>query len=333
MKSKIPGALASLLLLWLAQPLAAQPEMAPYTSPQQLVRLPDGRRINLVCMGTGAPAVILTAGAGDWSMSWHAVQAGAARKTRVCGWDPAGFGFSDPSPAAQSAANIAQDLSDALRSANIAPPYVLVAHSAGSYDSLQFAARHRSDVAGFVLVDPSLPDMVERVGAISPRAAALLKADLAGRATAFRHCAANPDQAGAADAAICFHLPSYATASASIFSTRDHEPARLATRASLYEQFADSAHLPAEALHSFGSLPLAVLTSQTEPLAALPVEDPGKTAALDALWRSGHDQLAALSTRGSNRMVEGTDHQIQLNRPDAVIAAINAVVDQERAGR
>jgi pimeloyl-ACP methyl ester carboxylesterase len=314
----------------LAPSAKAQTTLPIYAGPQQLVGV-EGHRLNLVCTGQGAPTVILTAGMGVWSLSWNAVQTPVARKTRVCAWDPAGWGYSEGSSQVQSAANMAADLSALLADARIAPPYVLVGHSGGAYQTMLFADRHRAEVAGMVLVDPSLPDMFQRIGAISPMALKLLRADTANRATTFRRCAADPDHVSAADGAICFHFPAYAGALAGNFTALDHTSLRQATRASLYEQFEANTQAVAEA-HPYGDMPLAVLTSQRDPLSSIPTESPASTAALGALWRSAHDTLAGLSTRGTNELVAGSGHQIQLEQPEAVISAIDRIVDAARNG-
>lgn len=317
-------------LLVLTQNAAAQPTLDIYAGPQQRIAMEDGRKLNLVCIGQGSPTVILTAGTGDWSLSWNAVQTPVSQKTRVCAWDRAGSGYSDGSGQAQSATNMEADLSALLMKARVEPPYVLVAHSAGAYETLLFADRHRASVAGMVLVDPSLPDMFQRIASISPLAVNLLRADTANRAAAFRRCAADPAHTTAADSTICFHLPSYAATLAGNFASLDHDPIRLATKASLFEQFEANAHASAMRSRSYGNMPLAVLTSQNDPLSTLPVEQPARTAALSGLWRSGHDELAGLSARGTNRLVEGTGHQIQLEKPAAVISVIDQMIDNVR---
>jgi pimeloyl-ACP methyl ester carboxylesterase len=324
------GTLAIMLAMALSHGVSAQPLPAAYAAAQQLAALPDGRKINLVCQGQGLPTVVLTAGTGDWSAAWNKVQPLVAKQTRVCAWDRPGYGFSDASSQPQTAQNLAGDLQAALKAASIGAPYVLVAHSAGSFETLLFADRNRAAVAGMVLVDPTIPDVAARVDAISPLAASLLRADLGMRATALRHCAANPVQPAAADAAICFRLPAHAQDLAAGLEARDHDAARLNTRASLFEQFEPSAHAAANTARNYGDLPLAVLTSETEPLGTLPVEQPERKAALEKLWNDDHDQLAALSRRGSNRTVPGSGHQIALEHPDAVAAAIGAVLDSIR---
>jgi pimeloyl-ACP methyl ester carboxylesterase len=45
-----------------------------------------------------------------------------------------------------------------------------------------------------------------------------------------------------------------------------------------------------------------------------------------------HDEIAALSTRGERRTVEGAGHFIPFDKPDAVIAAIEEVIAVARGG-
>lgn len=320
------GALLIILATLAAGHTQAQTLSPAYAAPQQRVTLPDGRHLNFVCQGQGSPTVIMTAGAGDWSASWSRVQPLVARQTRVCGWDRPGYGFSDAATQPQTADAVAADLAAGLQAGKIAPPYLLVAHSAGSYATLLFADRHRAQVAGMVLVDPSLPDMISRVEQISPLAAKMLRADLGMRAAALHRCAANPASAAPADASICFTLPEHARPLVAQMAARDRQPARLRTRASLFEQFEANTQAARNPARDYGEMPLAVLTSEREPLAALPVEEAARGAALEALWNTGHAELAGLSRRGSRQTVPGSGHQIQLERPEAVASAIVAML-------
>lgn len=124
--------------------------------PGRLVALPDGRRLNLVCSGTGSPTVLLEAGFASTAGAWHKVQPALAKTTRVCAYDRAGYGFSDPGPLPRDGAAIARDLDQLLAAANIPGPFVVVGHSAGGLYARLFAARHPGDVAGLVLLDPSM---------------------------------------------------------------------------------------------------------------------------------------------------------------------------------
>ena len=148
---------ATALFFWVVYAVAENPQvpqpppdlsLTVYAKPQRLVELRDGRKIHLFCLGKGSPTVILTAGGGDWAAGWGKVQAPIARKTRVCAWDRAGFGFSDPSSAPQDVSHTTTDLEEAFKRAKIDGPYVLVGHSTGGYESLLFADRHPRQVLG-----------------------------------------------------------------------------------------------------------------------------------------------------------------------------------------
>ena len=123
----------------------------------QLVDLGGGRRLHAHCSGAGAPAVILEAGIAASSLSWTRVQPRVAQFTRVCSYDRAGLGWSDPGRSPLSAAANAESLHLLLRALGIPLPYVLVGHSYGSFIIREYANRYRNEVAGIVLVDPIWP--------------------------------------------------------------------------------------------------------------------------------------------------------------------------------
>src|SRR5512147_114574 len=68
-----------------------------YPPPGQIVDV-GGYRMHINCMGEGSPTVILDAGNGESSLDWALVQPEVAKQTRVCAYDRAGYGWSDPSP-------------------------------------------------------------------------------------------------------------------------------------------------------------------------------------------------------------------------------------------
>jgi pimeloyl-ACP methyl ester carboxylesterase len=123
-----------------------------------------GRRLHVSCMGTGSPTVILEAGLGDSSETWKAVQPAVAGFTRVCGYDRAGKGTSDPDPRPEFRTSrvIVDDLSRLLRAAPISGPYVLVGHSLGGAHIRLYASRFPKDVVAMVLVDASHEDQFAR---------------------------------------------------------------------------------------------------------------------------------------------------------------------------
>src|SRR5438445_13663654 len=68
-----------------------------YQPPGRLVNI-GGRNLHLNCTGSGQPTVVLEAGGGAYAIDWALVQPGIGEKTRVCSYDRAGLGWSDPGP-------------------------------------------------------------------------------------------------------------------------------------------------------------------------------------------------------------------------------------------
>lgn len=72
---------------------------------------------------------------------------------RVCIYDRAGYGWSDPAPLPRTSRQIARELDTLLSQASIQPPYVLVGDSFGSYTMRLYAGLYPEKVAGIVLTD------------------------------------------------------------------------------------------------------------------------------------------------------------------------------------
>jgi pimeloyl-ACP methyl ester carboxylesterase len=76
-----------------------------------------------------------------------------APETKVCAYDRAGRGGSDPASAAQDGVAVATDLHTLLDRAGVPAPFVLVGHSSGAQYVRIFAGRYPEQVAGMVLLD------------------------------------------------------------------------------------------------------------------------------------------------------------------------------------
>ena len=117
----------------------------------------DGYRMHLYCTGQGSPTVILDAGLGFDSLIWANIQPELSKATRVCSYDRAGFGWSDPRPDPRDADHIVAELHGLLSAAAIAGPIVLIGHSIAGLYIRDYAARYPANVAGLVFVDASTP--------------------------------------------------------------------------------------------------------------------------------------------------------------------------------
>ena len=122
-------------------------------------------RVHLNCLGQGSPTVVLDGGWGYTSVEWSGwVQSEVANHTRVCAYDRAGMGWSEPAPSPLDANRVASDLHTLLQKADEEGPYVLVGHSLAGLYSRIYAKRYPEEVAGMVLVDSTHPDQFEGSG-------------------------------------------------------------------------------------------------------------------------------------------------------------------------
>ena len=121
--------------------------------------------------GVGTPAVVFESGLGGSKESWVKVYSVIASDHMAFAYDRPGMGKSPGTQRLRDGETIVEDLRTLLRSEGLAPPYVLVGHSAGGLYFQLFARRHPEEVAGLVLVDPTHPTSFEGEGAIEKRGA------------------------------------------------------------------------------------------------------------------------------------------------------------------
>jgi pimeloyl-ACP methyl ester carboxylesterase len=340
MRTLTTRAVVGALMLSIGNAVLAQPQPAPavaedqrllpYVQPGELVDI-GGRRINLHCTGAGGPTVILMAGLFSWSVVWYKTQPVIARETRVCAFDRAAYGFSDPASRSQIISEVVEDLHKALRAVSITGPYVLVGHSLGGLEARVYAQRWPEEVAGMVLVDSSpageglifenLPDFDEASGRENYAADMLHCAFLAMHgpfepsSSEFKDCSATlPSDTPAAFRKI---WPQFFTA--------HYFADKVSLMSSLYTHRYDRADH-----HRLGAMPLVVLTAKNtwgDTPAGVRF-----TQTFLKYWLAQHEALAHLSSRGVHRFIEGSGHEIQLDKPQAVIDAVDEVLRQLHAG-
>jgi pimeloyl-ACP methyl ester carboxylesterase len=150
------GAVAS------ATATAAAPSADPASGPSidaKFAVADDGRRLALVCWGEGSPTVLLETGGPnieEWSGS--GVVRDLASETRVCMYDRAGTGTSDPAPnERRDAEDVVNDIKALLIAADLAGPYVLVGRSFGGMIVTHYAEAAPEGVVGIVVLDTPAP--------------------------------------------------------------------------------------------------------------------------------------------------------------------------------
>lgn len=280
----------------------------------QLVNV-AGRKMHIDCTGEGSPTVILDSGLGDSYLSWRKVQPEIAKLTRVCSYDRAGLGYSDPSSQPRTSKVIAEELHALLQAASISPPYVIVGHSMGGYDVRVYTSMYRREIAGMVLVDASHPDQDNRF----PPELKNLEGSWQ-RETQF----------------IAFSMP---FGIPRLLGLCENDPVTRAADCnwrSVREQLAEIKAFPESASEtaatgSLDDLPLAVLSRDPDkPSSELPPEIAKPT---NEAWQRMQVELSDLSTRGTYTVAKNSAHYIQIDRPDVVIDAIRNIVEQARSAQ
>jgi pimeloyl-ACP methyl ester carboxylesterase len=129
-----------------------------YPPPSEMVDV-GGSSMHLYCTGEGgAPTVVMDAGLGGTVLDWQLVQPEVAKFARVCTYDRAGMGWSDPGDQPRTSQQIVEELHALLNKAGVEGPYVLVGHSFGGTNVQLYASRYADEVAGMVLVDSATED-------------------------------------------------------------------------------------------------------------------------------------------------------------------------------
>jgi pimeloyl-ACP methyl ester carboxylesterase len=118
----------------------------------------DGCRLSARVTGSGSPVVVMLSSAGGAHEQWDSL--GPLLATTSVSYGRPGLGGSDPLPPEQTAPSdhdwATRQLHALLGAAGLAPPYVLVSCSIGAYLADRFARLWPAEVAGLVLLDPTM---------------------------------------------------------------------------------------------------------------------------------------------------------------------------------
>jgi pimeloyl-ACP methyl ester carboxylesterase len=291
-----------------------------------------GFRLNINCTGVAqnaapaagaeTPTVILESGLGVPALGWALVQPDLAKLTRVCSYDRAGYGWSDPSPNPRTADDIVRELHTALQNAQVPPPYILVGHSFGGLLVRVYAARYPSEVVGVVLVDASHEEEDARLPASMQRTYSYQVAQLHGIRSAL------PVLRGLGLARL---LAGQAAPGVPLTKTLQDEFRYLQLQPKYLDaEIAETAARPqtiaeVRAAGTLGDHPLVVLTAGkvTYP-ASVPSAD---AEAFHKLWVDELQlSLTKLSTRGQRIMVPDSSHLIPLLAPQSVVDAVRIIL-------
>jgi len=278
--------------------IATRNDLSANPPPGRLIDV-GGHRVHILCTGSGDPTVVLESGLGSaGTIGWSLVQSEVSKFTRVCSYDRAGIGYSDPGPSPRTAGRITRELELLLDRSDIREPVILVGASIGGLYMRVYASEHEQRVAGLVLVDGSHEEQEMDIPGVAPFVPLLSTIGV------FRLLGVS--FGGNADA-----LPPSVRGSARA----------TAFRASAYQATANEGmHLPETAAEVRASrrklnIPVVVVTA-------------GLGA--DSGWQRLQRDQIRLSTRGCQVIAERSGHVIPLAQPSAVVEPIRALVRMTR---
>jgi pimeloyl-ACP methyl ester carboxylesterase len=294
---------------------------ALYPAPGKLYSV-DGYQMHLYCTGAGAPTIVLEAGLGNDFRIWDLVQPELSTLTRVCAYDRAGVGWSDPRPGIRDSDSIADQLHGLLSAARIGTPVVLMGHSIAGMHLRAYASRYPTEIAGMVLVDPSTPEQLERMPPEMNEMQRRSIRQLAwfqplvtfGIARLLRQCGDTPPKGMEA------HSDWYR-------ADNNCSPAYLPA---IQAEMAGVEASARETMHTgpFGDLPILIFSQDPDVKQSGLPEDLRKR--VSAVWFGLHEDLKRLSTRTRRIVAKGSSHYIQVDRSDLLNREVPLFIRQIR---
>jgi len=277
----------------------------------------SGRDMHFLCLGEAAgPTIVLEAGGSNSSTTSRKIQAEMAKFARVCAYDRAGFGFSDPVNRSRTFDEMTEDLENLLTNAEIAPPYILVGESMGGLMVRNYCRHHPENIAGVLLLDSAEEqhtfERLEKLKGMQSTAAATSWLARFGIVRLLLNL--DPEKAGI-PAAISAQRRSEIVTEYSrpeFFKSAVHE---------LGAYFSTPQNMRADGgFGSLGSTPLIVVT-HGKPLK-------GSQAFLETGWSEAQKRLAALSTSSELLVAEHSGHAISLDQPRLVVDQVRRLVEE-----
>jgi pimeloyl-ACP methyl ester carboxylesterase len=317
--------LAALLSGLVYQRIAGAIDARKFPPPGRMVDA-GGRRLHVLSLGRGDPAVVFDAPLGASHMIWSLVQPEVAKFATTLAYDRGGYGWSEAGPGPRTSLRAAEELHTLLGNSGVKPPYILVGNSIGGLNVRLYAFRYPKQVAGLVLVDPAHEEQSERLPSSArtdPSFIRTLRLFRVGARFGLPRLLGMP-LGEASSGLLPVELRPMARAAGFRCAWVDavyHET--LASEASFAEVRSARRGLAGRPL---GEIPLIVLTRGEAEGEAAEEKEAWR------VWKELHNDLAQESSRGQQVIVSGSGHFIEADKPQAVIDAIRTVWEISRQG-
>ena len=251
--------------------------------------------------GEGTPTLLFSSGAFSFCYGfYYKIFKELSSKYRALIYDRPGYGWSESTNRARTMDEINKDLKELLDKSNEEGPYILIGHSLGATELLQFANRYPRQTAGVVLLDPAYVEEKNKVVIYLAFAVITFL-----RITGILRILVNFnifDIYGARE--IRDKYPDRIVKLTELmFYNRGFSLNSIEEYLDLHQTFKDNEEI--------GEIPLLILSAEHEELRK-------KNKEFYQELTKHHQELLSLSTKSEHRMIEDADHSFPLSKPELV---------------
>ena len=266
--------------------------------------------------------IVFEADEGAWSTHWGRLPEELGKIATSVVYDRAGLGWSEGGPPPRDVETLARELHHLLQQLAPGRPVILVGHGTGAGVARTYAHRYPFETSALVLVDPmheGFGDLLrrEQVAHLRPSALGMGLASFLGRFGLLRlmNARQSPNE----------HLALPAQLRAELDA---HELAPSVRRAAAAEMECEAQNVEyLSGLPATPELPIrAIVATDTFPASEAPEDYPHET--YNRLWTEQSAAFLELSKRAQRVIVEGSGHQLQLERPEIVLEVILEVIGE-----
>ncbi|MDP3788033.1 MAG: alpha/beta hydrolase [Candidatus Chromulinivorax sp.] len=284
-----------------------------------------GYKLHMVDQGVGGPTVVIDSGVKCNCLDWSLVQPEIAKFTRVVTYDRAGYAWSDESPLDRTSANIVKELRTMLKNAGVPGPYILVGHSFGGNNMQLFAMTYPDEVVGLVLVDAVHSDLLKFVNLPSIE---IFQLTLCGvYLGVFRLLTHIPVVKEGLDK----QIEKFSDDVKSIYYSQSMTT-KFVHAVTAEAEFAQESCRQLERCGAyFGDMPLTVITAEKPLMIYEEVKSVYTSKEVEAFnkgWMNLQFDLVTKSSRAQHIIAENSGHAVPIDRPDVIIDAVRAMVDE-----
>jgi pimeloyl-ACP methyl ester carboxylesterase len=281
-----------------------------------------GHGLHARVFGDGERLVVFEADEGAWSTHWGRLPEELGKVATAVVYDRAGLGWSESGPPPRDVETLARELHHLLQSLGPGRPVILVGHGTGAGVARTYAHRYPFETSALVLVDPmheGFGDLLrrEQVAPLKPSAWGIGLASVLGRFGLLRLLNSRQSPNG--------HLPLPPSLRAELDAHELEPRVRRAAASELDCEPRNVAYL--SGLAATPDLPVrAIVATETLQASDAPADFPRE--AYNRLWVEQSEAFLDVSRRAQRVLVEGSGHQLQLERPEIVLEAILEVIGE-----